>query len=90
MVLKEHFRDLAKEKLELLLGKKSQEVEAIKEILSVIEEDKELELYQVQNLLLLVEEVEVKGRQNVMILANLIQMLNNELTKNQKEEKTDD
>lgn len=90
MVLKEHFKDLAKEKLELLLGKKSQEVEAIKEILSVIEEDKELELYQVQNLLLLTEEIEVKGRQNVMILANLIQMLNNELTKSQKEEKTDD
>lgn len=91
MVLKEHFRDLVEKKMKSLLNKKSQEIEAIKEILNIIETDEELELFQVQNLLLLLEEVEVKGRQEVMLLANLIQMLNNELIKAQsKGEEKDD
>lgn len=91
MILKEQFKDLTNEKLKSLLARKNQEVKAIKEILKTLDNDKELKGYQAQNLLLLTEEIEVKGRQEVMILANLIQILNNELTKtSNEEEKTDD
>ncbi len=91
MILESHFKKLAEEKMEVLKQRRTKEVEAITEIISVISEDEELGTYQINNLLLLLEDVEVKGKQEVMIFANLIQMLNNELTSAQsKEVETDD